>query len=146
MASLTTIFATTLYRAEIEDGATLLPELDALCRSLAEDDGAGQAWCRRHGYPGYTSYASLDDLPWRFPAFKQLAGRLDRHVAAFAKALELDLGRERLKLDAIWVNILPGGGFHAAHIHPLSVISGTFYVATPRGSSALKFEDPRLAM
>ena len=26
-------------------------------------------WCEKHGYPGYTSYASLNDLPWRFPEF-----------------------------------------------------------------------------
>lgn len=39
-----------------------------------------------HAYPGYTSYASLDDLPWRLPAFKRLAKVLDRCVAAYAKA------------------------------------------------------------
>jgi hypothetical protein len=30
---------------------------------LAEEDRAGRAWSRAHGYRGYTSYASLDDLP-----------------------------------------------------------------------------------
>ena len=30
------------------------------------------------------------------------------------------------------------------HLHPLATISGTYYVRTPRGCSALKFEDPRL--
>ena len=30
------------------------------------------------------------------------------------------------------------------HLHPLSTISGTYYVQTPRGSSGIKFEDPRL--
>jgi uncharacterized protein (TIGR02466 family) len=41
---------------------------------------------------------------------------------------------------------LPFGGIHTAHIHPHSVISGTTYVAMPEGTSAIKFEDPRLAM
>jgi uncharacterized protein (TIGR02466 family) len=43
-----------------------------------------------------------------------------------------------------WVNIMPQQVVHGLHLHPLSTISGTYYVQTPRGSSALKFEDPRL--
>ena len=41
---------------------------------------------------------------------------------------------------------MPYGGIHTAHIHPHSIISGTTYVAMPEGTSAIKFEDPRLAM
>lgn len=146
MAEIKTLFVTKLYRAELDEAQAPLAEIDATCRSLAEDDEAGQAWCRKHGYPGYTSYASLNDLPWRFPAIKQLVKALDGHVAAFAKELEFDLGRDKLKLDDIWVNVLPEGGVHTSHIHPRSVISGTYYVATPKGSSALKLEDPRLGL
>ena len=32
------------------------------------------------------------------------------------------------------------------HIHPHSIISGTLYVEVPRGSGAIRFEDPRLPM
>ena len=71
---------------------------------------------------------------------------LDKHVAAFAEDLEFDLGDRKLKLDSLWINILPEGGVHTSHIHPHSVISGTSYVTMPEGASALKFEDPRLAM
>lgn len=46
-------------------------ELLASCLSIADDDEAGQNWCEENGYPGYTSYASLTDLPWRFPVFKE---------------------------------------------------------------------------
>lgn len=51
-----------------------------------------------------------------------------------------------MKLEDLWINILPQGGMHASHIHPHSVISGTTYVAMPKGASALKLEDPRSAM
>src|SRR3546814_1053564 len=44
------------------------------------------------------------------------------------------------------VNLLKPGGTHSGHIHPHSVVSGTFYVAVPPGSGALKLEDPRLPM
>ena len=146
MPQIKSLFVTKLYRSELDEAAAPLVEIEATCRSLAADDEAGQAWCAKNGYPGYTSYASLNDLPWRFPVFKKLVKALDAQVAAFAKALEFDLRGEKLILDDIWVNVLPEGGVHTSHIHPRSVISGTFYVATPKGSSALKLEDPRLGL
>ena len=42
-----------------------------------------------------------------------------------------------------WVNIMGQGAAHSLHLHPLSSISGTYYVAVPRGAPGLKFEDPR---
>jgi len=71
---------------------------------------------------------------------------LDKHVAAFAKDLEFNLDERKLVLEDLWINILPEGGTHGSHIHPHSVISGTTYVAMPKGASALKLEDPRHAM
>ena len=140
-----TLFATRLYEGTLED-PDFVAELDHGCRSLAEDDRAGRAWSKAHGYRGYTSYASLDDLPQRDPVIGELVRRLGKHVAAFAEACAFDLGGRKLKLDSLWVNILKPGGTHSGHIHPHSVVSGTVYVAVPPGSGALKFEDPRLAM
>jgi uncharacterized protein (TIGR02466 family) len=148
MPHITPLFASPLYRADGEEGLpeTLLQELLTASLSISEDDEAGQAWCEEKGYPGYTSYASLDDLPWRVPEFKTLVKVLDAHVAAFSDHLEYDLKKGKLKLDALWINILPTGGMHSGHIHPHSVISGTTYLAVPEGAGALKFEDPRLPM
>jgi len=101
---------------------------------------------KKNNYSGYTSYASLDDLPWRFPIFKDLAKALDLHVADFADELQFDLGDRPLVLNGLWINVLPEGGVHTGHIHPNSVISGTAYVSMPTGASAIKFEDPRLPM
>ena len=149
MAEVTSLFVTRLYRAALHDlGKKKVDydELRASCLAIAEDDEAGQKWCEKHGYPGYTSYASLNDLPWRFPIFADLEKALDKHVAAFCKDLGFDLQGKKLKCGSLWINILPEGGMHASHIHPHSVISGTTYVAMPKGTSALKLEDPRLAM
>jgi uncharacterized protein (TIGR02466 family) len=149
MPEITSLFVTRLYRAALNDGAKKkvdYEELLASCLTIAEDDEAGQDWCEENGYPGYTSYASLADLPWRFPVFDQLVKALDRHVAAFAQDLGFDLGEKKLICNSLWINILPEGGSHASHIHPHSVISGTTYVAMPEGTSALKLEDPRLPM
>ena len=138
------LFATRFYKGELADPA-LVAELEHACRSLAEQDGAGRRWSRDHHYRGYTSYASLNDLPRRDPRFAALARRLDSHVAAFAADCAMDLAR-RPKLDSLWVNILKPGGAHSGHIHPHSIVSGTFYVAVPPGSGALRLEDPRLPM
>jgi uncharacterized protein (TIGR02466 family) len=146
MATIDTLFVTKIYRAELAGARAegLTAELEAACLSIAEDDEAGQRWCAKNGYPGYTSYASLNDLPWRVPVFGELVRHLDKHVAAFAKEVEFDLQGRKLAMDSLWINILPPGGIHTSHIHPHSVVSGTFYVAIPDGASALKLEDPRL--
>jgi uncharacterized protein (TIGR02466 family) len=136
-------FATPFYEGQLEDDA-LLADLEHSCRMLADADGAGQQWSRDHGYKGYTSYASLNDLPLRDPAFDDLKRVLDRHVRRFAEACYFDLGRKP-RLDSLWVNILKPGGTHSGHIHPHSIISGTCYIAVPKGAGALKLEDPRLA-
>jgi uncharacterized protein (TIGR02466 family) len=146
MAEISTLFVTKLYRAELADARTLNTDLAKACRTIAEEDEAGRAWSKTKDYRGYTSYASLNDLPLRDPSFAALKRELDKHAGAFAKALHLDLGRRRLKLDSIWINVLEPGGAHSGHIHPHSVLSGTYYVDVPAGASALKLEDPRLPM
>jgi len=147
MTKTTPLFLTPLYRAPLKDHGTIdTDELAQSCLVIAGDDEAGQDWCEENNYFGYTSYASLTDLPWRFPIFADLVKALDKHVAAFAESCHFDLGDKPLKLEDLWINILPEGGTHSGHIHPHSVISGTTYVAMPAGTSAIKFEDPRLQM
>ena len=148
MSDIKSLFTTRLYHAALsEHGPTVnADELTASCLTIAEDDEAGQDWCDKDDFPGYTSYASLTDLDWRFPIFKDVVTALDLHVTEFSKDLDFDLGDKTITLDSLWINILPYGGIHTAHIHPHSIISGTTYVAMPEGTSAIKFEDPRLAM
>ena len=78
------LFVTHLYEAKVADHA-LLDELGHSIRSLARDDEAGRRWSKEHRYTGYTSYASLNDLPKRDPIFADLARMLGRHAAKFAK-------------------------------------------------------------
>jgi uncharacterized protein (TIGR02466 family) len=138
------LFVTQLYQGEIGDEA-LLSALAHSIRSLAADDDAGRRWSRQHRYSGYTSYASLNDLPRRDPAFGDLAKLLTRRAGEFARDCAFDLGR-RPRLDSLWANLLKSGGHHSGHIHPHSIISGTLYVEVPAGSGAIRFEDPRLPL
>ena len=147
MAKTKLLFSTPLYHASLADSGKFdMGELEKSCWSIAQDDEAGQKWCDENNYPGYTSYASLSDLTWRSPFFEELKNLLDLHVKTFVEELDFDLEGRNLKLEDLWINILPEGGNHSAHIHPNSVISGTTYISMPSGSSAIKFEDPRHSM
>jgi uncharacterized protein (TIGR02466 family) len=150
MSTIRDLFVTRVYEGSLveqRDFPAFNAELEDACRMLATEDRAGRAWCRANSYGGYTSYASLDDLPRRATVFADLKRRLDRHAAAFARDLDFDLGaRGRLVLDSLWVNVLRPGATHPGHIHPHSVISGTVYVTMPPGAGALRLEDPRLPM
>ena len=135
------LFVTQLYEAELGDPA-LLNDLAHSIRTFAADDQAGRRWSRDKGYKGYTSYASLDDLPRRDPAFADIAKVLTKHAAMFAADLAFDLARKP-RLDSLWVNLLKAGGHHTSHLHPHSILSGTLYVDVPEGSGSIRFEDPR---
>ena len=143
--TLSRLFVTDIYRDAIGSAELNADLLDA-AKMLAKEDKAGRAWCREHGYQGYTSYSSLDDLPQRATCFDQLVRVMKPHVEAYAASLQMDLRGKRLKLDSLWVNVLEPGGVHTSHLHPHSVLSGTVYVAVPEGAASLKLEDPRLSM
>lgn len=143
------LFATRIHRASLaadKGFAALNADLEDACRMMEDEDEAGLAWSRANGYRGYTSYSSPGELWTRATAFGDLKRKLDRHAAAFSDALGLDLDGRRLRMDSFWVNVLKPGGGHSGHIHPHSVLSGTYYVALPKGAAGIRFEDPRLAM
>lgn len=114
------------------------------CQQYREDDAAGRAWSATRYPGGYTSYGSLSRMHTLSPTFATLERKLRRHVRAFARSLELDLEGRELAMTDCWINIMPRMVVHSLHLHPLSTLSGTYYVRTPRGSPGLKFEDPRL--
>lgn len=146
MTDTLSLFVTRIRRAALPKAAALNDDIIAAALSFAEEDALGLKWCEENAYPGYTSYGSLTDLPARAPCFATLKKFLDAEASQFAASVHFDLGGGRLKLDNIWVNVLDGGGFHSGHIHPLSVISGTYYASIPNGAAAIRFEDPRLSM
>lgn len=139
-------FATAIYHQPLlrRGLARFNRELAAECRKLRDYDAAGRRWSAKNYPGGYTSYASLNQLHKLSSTFADLEARITGHVHRFARQLDLDLeGREVFMTD-FWVNIMPEHVAHGLHLHPLSFISGTYYVATPPGCSGLKFEDPRL--
>jgi uncharacterized protein (TIGR02466 family) len=142
----TALFPTLVYQAQLRTALarTLNARLLRESRQLRADDAAGRSWSARHYPGGYTSYGSAHRMQRLSPTFAALARELDRHVAKFTRALQMDLGGRALAMTDCWVNIMGRGAVHGLHLHPLSTISGTYYVACVSGAPGLKFEDPRL--
>ncbi len=142
-----TLFPTLIYRQSLARPGwpRFNRNLGDECQALAASDAAGRHWSARHYLGGYTSYGSLDRLHLVLPLFADLRRRIDPHVKAFARELHYDLAGRALRMTDCWANVMPAGTVHSLHLHPTSFISGTYYVAVPRGAGALKFEDPRLA-
>jgi len=140
------LFPTLVYqgRLRLRGWRRLNARLLRECRQLRADDAAGRRWSARNYPGGYSSYNSAHRMHRQSPTFASLARELDRHVAAFARRLQLDLTARALTMTDCWVNVMGRGAVHGLHLHPLSTISGTYYVAVPAGSPGLKFEDPRL--
>lgn len=140
------LFPTLVYSAALQQrGAQAFnQQLLRECRQLRLDDGAGRAWSQSNYPGGYTSYGSQHRLYEVSPTFETFRKLLLPHVASFTRTLEWDLRGRKLAMTDCWVNIMPHQVVHSLHLHPLSSVSGTYYVQVPKGAPGIKFEDPRL--
>jgi uncharacterized protein (TIGR02466 family) len=141
-----TLFPTLIHVAPLQKAgaADLNRRLERECVQLSFDDEAGVKWSAKNYPGGFTSYGSQSRMHTVSPTFAALEARLNRHVRAYAAQLDFDLTGRALSMTDCWVNIMPKGVVHSLHLHPLSTISGTYYVRTPKGSAGLRLEDPRL--
>jgi uncharacterized protein (TIGR02466 family) len=144
--ALRSLFPTLIYSAPLAGAGSALLNRRLLreCLQLRVDDPAGRNWSRRNYPGGYTSYGSQSHLQRVSPVFAELERRLGRHVRRYARALDWSLRGRQLAMTDCWVNIMPRQVAHGLHLHPLSTVSGTYYVQVPPNSAGLKFEDPRL--
>jgi len=123
-------FPTRVYTAALQKAGArefnrrLLQE----CRQLREDDAAGRRWSAQNYPGGYTSYVSAHRLQRISPTFEALQRKLQGHVKAFAAAVQWDLKDRELSMTDCWINIMPRQTAHSLHLHPLSTLSGTYYV------------------
>jgi uncharacterized protein (TIGR02466 family) len=140
------LFPTSVYSAPLQRAGSqnLNRRLLAEALQLRADDRAGRRWSARNYPGGYTSYGSAHRMQRLSPTFAELERKLGVHVARFAASLDWDLKGRELAMTDCWVNIMSRHTAHGLHLHPLSSVSGTYYVRVPAGSPGLKFEDPRL--
>jgi uncharacterized protein (TIGR02466 family) len=144
------LFPTSVWRANLKPSGRK-KSVDAFndslvreCYAFREMDDAGRRWSRKNYVAGYTSYSSISNLHERSSSFDALKLAIDQEVMSFAKHLEMDLQGKRLVMSSFWINIMGTNAHHSFHLHPLSAISGTYYVKVPKDSGTFKIEDPRI--
>jgi len=144
--SVRALFPTLVYQGRLQQAGwrSFNNELLRECQQVRDHDDAGRKWSAKNYPGGYTSYASLCHMHRISSTFGTLERKLNRHVKAYARSLEFGLDGRTLAMTDCWINIMPRHVVHGLHLHPLSTISGTYYVRTPRGCPGLKLEDPRL--
>ena len=140
------LFSTLIEQKKIPFPARSRNILEQTIRALPEIDEAGVRWCKKNYPGGYTSYGSISDLHLQFSIFDELKHHLDREAAGYAKKAGLRFPKGELRLSSLWANLMPPACYHAFHLHPNSIVSGTFYVAVPKGASPLRLEDPRAGL
>jgi uncharacterized protein (TIGR02466 family) len=140
------LFPTYVYSAALQraDPKDLNRQILEETRQLRVDDVAGRTWSAKNYPGGYTSYGSAHHLQRMSPTFQFLQRKLQRHVKKFADTVQWDLDGRKLEMTDCWVNIMGHQVVHGLHLHPLSTVSGTYYVQVPTRSPGIKFEDPRL--
>jgi len=140
------LFPTLVYSSRLQVGRwhTFNDRLLRECRQLRNDDVSGRRWSLDNYRGGYTSYSSASHMHRVSPTFADLERKLARHVKAFVRQSKLDLAGRALTMTDCWVNIMARDASHGLHLHPLSTVSGTYYVQTPPGCPGIKVEDPRL--
>ena len=144
--SIQTHFATSISHGALSAARRLNPQLLAEIFNLSEEDEAGIAWSEKNYAGGFTSYASANQMHKTSPTFAALEKEIRKEVLKFIKNLKLTVAPKTVEMTTCWVNIMGPNCAHTAHIHPHSVVSGTYYVQMPKGASALRFEDPRYAL
>jgi uncharacterized protein (TIGR02466 family) len=145
------VFPTSIYQSTLKPAvwpiskwSRFLADLKKEVYTYASEDDAGHRWCEENSYLGYTSYGSLSRLDLVSPNFLLLEKLFRKHITKFTTSLCYQVSEGELSVNSLWMNIMPEGCYHTSHIHPLSVISGTFYLDVDAQSSSIKFEDPRL--
>jgi len=143
---ITNHFATSIYYESLSKKSSKKFNEDLLDEAykLRAMDKAGQKWCAKNYPGGYTSYHSYSELHRMSSTFEKLEKEIKKHVLKFSHHLDYDLSGKTLSMTDCWVNIMPERVIHPMHLHPVSTISGTYYVQTPKGCSNIIFEDPRL--
>ena len=147
-SSLQPLFPSLIYNAPLlSRGVSVLnAELLSELTQIRDQDEDGLAWSAQKYPGGYTSYASLDQLHQMTSTLIHWREKIDQAVAEFAREQHWDLSGGRLVMTDCWMNFMGPLCVHSGHIHPHSVVSGTYYVETPKGCSGLRFEDPKLSM
>ena len=136
---LQTLFPSLVQISDIEGAAALnerlMPAIEAI--RAETPNSRPDSWASTV----YTTLNSADQLH-ELPDFAPLTDHILREAAAFAEALKLDHQRYPLRISDCWFNIYGPKDGQESHLHANNLISGSYYVKAPEGSSGLMFHSP----
>ena len=101
------------------------------CNSLVKKIGAGR---KRSAEGGWQS----GDLVGDHPPLSNLISTITKHVNKYCSDIQL----KKTSLDNIWVNINGYKDSNTRHCHPNALVSGVYYVKTPKQSGQIVLEHP----
>ena len=127
------IFPTYLH---IDNNLNLANKLLPICKELLSNIDLNE------NYPnGKTSY--FDNTILNKYNFKELNDYIAKELNTFFDNINVSHINIKLKINDIWVSEMYKNGFHPLHTHsPGSIISGNFYVSSPKNSADLIFRRP----
>ncbi|MCG8355888.1 MAG: 2OG-Fe(II) oxygenase family protein [Kiloniellales bacterium] len=131
-AELVQLFPTCVWVHEVSDhaalNARLMSRIETLEREAPENVTPQNAW---------QSQENLHLVPG-FEDFARLITAATRNILGFLKCRF-----DELYITSCWANLNRKGYAHHDHTHPNNVLSGVYYVKTPKHSGGIVFSDPR---
>ena len=131
-------FPTHIYFRDFQDGAELNARIAPAILAWRDEhaDGIVRSNARRAG-----SWHSALDMNKR-PEFDELTQRIQLTATEIFRDAGYDPATTP-RIDNMWANINPPGGYNRSHIHPNSLWSGVYYVQSTDESGQIVFIDPR---
>jgi uncharacterized protein (TIGR02466 family) len=139
---LSLMFPTFLGVSHYPDFAAERERLISRIRQISEEDAQGRQISRQHYPNGYTSYYTKNMLQGD-SAFSPLVFFIRQMATQYAAQQYWDTERYEPVMSSLWCNINGQYSSHSEHLHPLSHISGVFYIDCPPNSGSIIFKDPR---
>lgn len=135
-ASLHYLFPTLVQISEIPDDKTLNRDLerDTYEVMYATPNSLPEAW----SCSVYTTISSGFDL-LNYDSFQRLGKIIGDETLKYARSLHYDVDRFPPRITDYWVNVYKTGDAQEAHVHQNNVLSGIYYVKTPKSCGDLLF-------
>ena len=123
----------------IED--SLNNNLEKKIIEFSQNDEESKNWSQKFYGTGFTSFATNQKIHLQEPLFKELSDKLLPSVKEFLNHLKAIVPTS-IECTDMWCTINRPMSLHPRHIHPLSAVSGTYYVNADKDRGCLNIHDP----
>lgn len=128
-------FATPIWSRKVVDFERINRDLLVVQQEL---EASSSSSVQRSNVGGWHSEDQLHQLP----PFQEIAQIIGSTCAACAVHMAFDFTKYELVIKEMWLNKNDLGDFNRNHLHPNSILSGTYYIATPASCGNIELYDP----